>query len=217
MATTPIFTGAPRSPLTQFNSSYGTRFRPLCTAGSSGSRIEQLIIASTDAGANTLQLGAAHLLTSGQNMGSGLFVDGGGGSDTITRSSGSFVTDGWVVGDRLALLGSTTLANDFFAILTAVASGTLTFATGTVSVAEALAASTGLYRLGFLGQLAVAITAGSSTTAAVSGLSPTLIPSIDPSPDRNLRLGPNVVLMGAVGTILGASETIDVTSVVADY
>lgn len=74
------------------------------------------------------------------------FVDGGGSEDTITDDGSNFVTAGFAPGDKIQVFGSTTAANDtaFLAgvALTAVAAGTLTFATGTVNTAEAFAVAT---------------------------------------------------------------------------
>jgi hypothetical protein len=80
----------------------------------------------------------------GAIVGVGLaFVDGGGGADTITDSGNGFVTAGFAPGDILFVQGST--SNDSAvtgAVLTAVAAGTITFATGTVDTAEAGLAGT---------------------------------------------------------------------------
>jgi hypothetical protein len=74
------------------------------------------------------------------------FVDGGGSADTITDDGSNFITAGFAPGDIIYIYGATTSANDTaFAsgvVLTGVAAGTLTFATGTVDTAEAFAATT---------------------------------------------------------------------------
>lgn len=72
-------------------------------------------------------------------------VDGGAGGDTITRATGSFVTDGFVAGDKLILSGATTGANDTAvtgALVNTVAALTLTLDTGVVDTAEVFAAAT---------------------------------------------------------------------------
>ena len=72
-------------------------------------------------------------------------VDGAGGADTITRAAGSFVTDGFVAGDKVTLSGATTGANDtaFTGVLIdTVAALTLTFETGVVDTGEVFAAAT---------------------------------------------------------------------------
>jgi len=66
--------------------------------------------------------------------------------DTITRSTGSFVTDGFVAGDILMLFGATTSANDTAvtgAYVSTVTALTLTLETGAaIDTAEAFAAGT---------------------------------------------------------------------------
>lgn len=77
----------------------------------------------------------------------GALVDGGASSDTITRSSGSWLTDGWTPGMILVLKGATTSANDTAVsgvMVSNVTAGTLTIPTGTVNTGEAFAAGTTL-------------------------------------------------------------------------
>jgi len=72
-------------------------------------------------------------------------VDGGAGADTITRSTGSFITDGFAPHDILNLEGATTAANDAAvtgAVIQNVEALTLTLLTGIVNTAEAFAAAT---------------------------------------------------------------------------
>jgi hypothetical protein len=64
-------------------------------------------------------------------------VDGGGGADTATRATGSFITDGFVVGGQVTIRASTTPANDGTYTLTGVAALTLTVATGSWDTAGA--------------------------------------------------------------------------------
>ncbi len=81
----------------------------------------------------------AHAIAQGTDL---TFVDGGGGDDTITRTTGSFITDGFEIGDWIQVFNATTGANDFAVKLTGVAALTLTFVTGTVDTGEAGAATT---------------------------------------------------------------------------
>ena len=64
------------------------------------------------------------------------FVDGGAGDDTITRTTGSFITDGFEIGDWIQVFNATTGANDFAVKLTGVAALTLSFVTGTIDTGE---------------------------------------------------------------------------------
>lgn len=76
---------------------------------------------------------ASEAITSG-NM---AFVDGGAGEDTITDSGNGFVTAGFSPGDLIYIYGATTAGNNLAGVeLTAVAAGTLTFATAKVAAAE---------------------------------------------------------------------------------
>jgi len=85
------------------------------------------------------------------------FVDGGGGDDTITDSATGFVTAGFTVGDLITVTGATTAGNNTTYTLTAVAAGTLTMATGSITTAEA-----GIAGVAFVTTVAAAVTVGIS-------------------------------------------------------
>lgn len=219
MGSEPFFASSRKTKVVPFVPAISTRPRVLWAAGASGSEIELVNIAGTDNAANTLQLSIGEALTLASNMGTGAFVDNGASADTISRTSGSFLDDGWRVGDRLFPSGATTLANDFEVILTAVTATLLTLATGggTVDTVENLPSTAILYRVARLGSIPVAANSGVSGNAAVDGLSPTQIPGFAVSPDDLLRLGPNHALIGALATAVGSGEIIDVTSSGGDY
>jgi len=86
------------------------------------------------------------IFTNGLSGGTLAYADGGASSDTITASAGSFITAGFAPYDKIYTYGSTTTpGNDLDGvILTAVAAGTLTFATGSLvgDVSENFAAGT---------------------------------------------------------------------------
>lgn len=65
------------------------------------------------------------------------FVDGGVGDDTVTRATGSFITDGFVVGGKMVVRNANTAGNNGSYTITAVAATTLTFATGSWTTGEA--------------------------------------------------------------------------------
>lgn len=156
MSAQPNYLGGMDSQAKIFTAGHSTRISQIWTPGANGSRVNR-IWACTSLASSTLQI-ALYLLktiTLQSAMGTGAMVDGGAGSDTITRSAGDFAADGWVIGDRLLVVKPTTLANEFIATLTAVASGTLTFATGTVNTAENLPSGSALCRAMFIGQAQV--------------------------------------------------------------
>jgi len=69
----------------------------------------------------------------GAIVGAGLdFVDGGGSDDTITDGGSGFIAAGFAPGDIIFIQGSTSNDPASGAVITAVAAGTLTFATGTL-------------------------------------------------------------------------------------
>jgi hypothetical protein len=70
------------------------------------------------------------------------FVDGGTGNDSITRTSGSWITDGFEVGDWIQVFGATTSANNVLRKILALSATTLELVTGSVNTAEAGAAAT---------------------------------------------------------------------------
>ena len=62
------------------------------------------------------------------------FVDGGGGSDTITDTGSSFVKAGFESGDKIRIIGSASNDGDY--LLTAVSAGTLTVATDSLTAED---------------------------------------------------------------------------------
>ena len=224
MATRAIFVGTWRVDTTVFLASHGTTLAlPIFTAGSLGARVHGISVANTDAGANTAILYYAERMTLQSAMGTGAFVDGGGGSDTITRTSGSFVTDGWLIGDRLLVSGAvgtplTTLANSFFVTLTAVAALTLTFATATTNTAENFPSGAIMYRLAQLHLTTLAINAGNAAATDALDMLITDWPIADVTPDRYVILGANDALAMSLGTAVGASpDRVDVAAFGGDY
>ena len=148
----------------------------------------------------------------------GAFVDNGGSSDTITRTTGSFVTDGWLIGDRMWVHAPTTLANGFFVTLTGVVALTLTFATATVNTAENFPTGAIIYRLAQMHLTTLAANAGNAASTNALDMIITDWPIADVTPDRYLTLGANDGLVFSVGTAVGASpDRIDITVWGGDY
>lgn len=213
MASSPLFDGSARTEQTLFVPGFAQRPRVLWSAGSLGSRITNINLASGDAGAQTPQFYVGKPLTLADNMGTGALVDNGASADTITRTEGSFLTDGWQVGDRAFVQDPTTLANGFQVLLTAAAALTLSLATGggTIDTAENLPSGAKLLRLTALHSLSLAAAAGFSGNVAVSGLDDAQLPGLNAGVNRELVLGPDTLLLAALSATLGAGETVDVT------
>ena len=221
MADAPIFVGSWRTEQAVLIASHstGVAIRGF-TAGSSGSRVHGISVANADSGGNTCIMYHAEQMTLQSAMGTGVFDDNGGSADTITRSTGSFITDGWLVGDRLWVHGATTLGNGFFVTLTAVAALTLTFATGTVSgdVDENFPTGAIIYRLAQLHLTTLAANAGNAAGTAALDMLITDWPIADVTPDRYITLGAADALVFNVGTAVGASpDRVDITCFGGDY
>lgn len=217
MATSPLFLAQNRGEQTIFVPGFAQRPRVIYTPGTLGSQIKGINIASTDAtGTIVVEFGIARKLTLAGNMGTGAFVDGGGSDDSITRTTGSFITDGWQVGQRVAIGEATSLANEFDALLTTVAATSLGLPTGTVAVAENFDTATFIAR--YVKGWRVSVLAGSGVTlAAVSGMESADAPFFDGSPSRRLELGPNDLLLANLDTTLLTNETIDISVIGGDY
>lgn len=219
MATAPIFVDTFRTTGSVLIASHSTTIAVRgFLAGSSGSRVHAISVAATDAGANTLLVYYADALTLESNMGTGAFVDNGGSADTITRGSGSFITDGWLVGDRLWVHAPTTLLNGFFVTVTVVAALTLSFATGSTNTAENFPTGAIIYRLTQLHLTTLAANAGNAaSTDALDALSGDF-PAVDATPDRYITMGALDALVFSVGTAVGADpDRIDIFCAGADY
>lgn len=218
MTSTPTLVQTYKSASKSLQNGHGTRPVRVFQAGANGSRVHQMLLTLSDTAANVATLYHLTQMTLLSAMGTGAHVDGGAGSDTLTRSSGSYITDGWQVGDLLYVYGSTTLANDYAARVTAVAAGTLTFATGTVNTAENLPAGAILYKAAPIGAFATAALGGTSSgVAGVDLLSSTLFPDLDASPYRYRTLGANNGFAVGFSTLLASTEYADVITGAADY
>ena len=216
MATRPIYVGSWDTQITSLIAAHSTTVAmPIWQGGSSGSRVHGISAVATDSGASTAILYYAERMTLQSAMGTGAHVDDG---DTITRTSGSFVTDGWLVGDRFFVSGNTTLLNGFFATLTTVAALTLTFATGSTNTAENLPTGAIIWRLSQLHLTTMAANAGNAASTDALDMLITDFPIADVTPDRYLTLGPNDGLALSVGTAIGASpDRLDITVFGGDY
>ena len=221
MADAPIFVGSWRVSHSVLIAAHSTTIAIRgWLAGSSGSRIHGISLVNTDSGASDCTLYHAEAMTLQSAMGTGVFDDNGGSADTITRTSGSFITDGWLVGDRLWVHGATTLGNGFFVTLTAVAALTLSFATGTVSADTDENFPTGaiIYRLSQLHLTTVAANAGNAASTDALDMLISDWPIADVTPDRYITLGATDALVFSVGTAVGASpDRVDITCFGGDY
>jgi hypothetical protein len=219
MADKPTFVGSFRNQLTQLIPNFNTRPRVIWTPGANGSRLHAITMSTNNDTEVDVQFYLATPLTEQADMGTGSLVDNGASADEITRTSGSFITDGWRAGNRLLVQGATTVANDFEVILTAVAQSTLTLSSGggDVDTAEDLPNGAALHRLLKLDYQDLPAGAGEPSVNSISVLDSAEWLFLDESPDRYLTLGPNTYLCAAAVSALGSGEVIDINCFGGDY
>lgn len=206
MATSPVFIGTYKTELTHLVPANSTRYKRVWASGASGSRIHAISLSSLDAAANTIKLALGKALTLASNMGTTSFNS----STTITRSAGSFITDGWSVGERLKIFGATTESNNTEVILTTVAATTLTASAASFGT-ESIPSTAILYRLAQVATYNIAINAGYlPNVLPISLLDGSKLPAAFMGDDTLLSLGASDAIFLAPGTTLTGSELIDV-------
>ncbi|HEY4002427.1 MAG TPA: hypothetical protein VGO93_26385 [Candidatus Xenobia bacterium] len=218
MASTPQFIGTYRSSQTQLVAAHATRPRPVWTPGSNGSRIHSINVATDDStSGQTLTLYRATPLTLASNMGTANLVKGT--PDTITRTAGSFLTDGWIQNQRIFVLGSTTLANDVTTFLSAaVAALTLTITASTFNNSEAFPSTGKLMMASLIATISLPASSGSGTsTVPLNALNPNLMPTLLGAPDNFFMLGSADMLLAAVSTSVASNKSVDIVVEGGDY
>lgn len=182
------------------------------TAG--GSRLFGLSAAqfqSTPA-ALSVRLFAARRLTKVPDMGTAAIT-----TNTITRTgAGSFIADGWLVGDSIGFRNTANLPAVEPAQVMAVSATTLTFAASTFT-AETPPATAEFWRLHMLGTSVLASGAGSVAGTAALDLFTDSKPFMDASPNRALAIGPGSGFFAALLSTLPANGYVDITPLPGDY
>lgn len=184
---------------------------PPATVG--GSRLFGLSAAqfqSTPA-ALSVRLFAARRLTKVSDMGTASIT-----TNTITRTTGNFITDGWLVGDSVGPRNTANVAAVDNAQITAVSATTLTFAANTFT-AETPPATAEFWRLHLLSTSTLASGAGSTAGAAALDLFTDAKPFMDASPNRALAVGPGSGYFAALLSTLPSGGYVDITPLAGDY
>lgn len=160
-----------------------------------GARIIDGKVTSTDSAAKSLKLYIGEQLTLYANMGT--VTTTATTNATITRSTGSFITDGWKAGDQLMLDGAVSAANNgTVGVITAVTATTLTLSGVTaISVAETQGADFRVIRLSQYGQIPVPANAGNSDSVPPVKL---FGHANDVYNDLGIQLGATNLLIGAL-------------------
>lgn len=140
-----------------------------------GSRAFDIAVSSTDSTAAMITLWEAQQLTLYANMGTATTT--ATTNATVTRTVGSFIAEGWRVGDGCMLDGSAGASNNGNpAIVTVVAAGTLTFNGVPASFsANTEAAGFRLFRVAKRAPLAVPANAGNPTSNTVANANVQLV------------------------------------------
>jgi len=178
-----------------------------------GSRLFALTAAqfqSTPA-ALSIRLFAARRLTKVSDMGTASIT-----TNTITRTTGSFITDGWQVGDSIGFRNTANLPAVEPAQVTAVSATTLTFAASSFT-AETPPATAEFWRLHLLATSTLASGAGSTAGTAALDLFTDSKPFMDASPNRALAIGPGSGFFAALLSTLPANGYVDITPLPGDY
>lgn len=183
-----------------------------------GGRVIGGSIASTDGSAKSLLIYVGTCLTTQDVTATSTMALTAG---SATRADGSFITDGWRIGDAAMLfgppaapnVGSATQANTgALAIITAVTATTLTV-TGTPFTADAaLPAGARLFRVAQRTRRAIAANSGNAdATAAVALLGGAQDPATASLPDAGWELGQtNALIVAVVSAVSALPARIDV-------
>lgn len=170
-----------------------------------GARIIDGTVSSSDAASKDMRVWLGKLATKGADMGA-ITISA---QNKIARTVGSYISDGWLVGDGAMLFADGNDANNGIAlIVTAVSATELTF-NGTLLTNGASVAALQLYRIA--ARKVMQIAANSGNTNAIRNTS---FFSTDNSADTaGIQLGPNealIVGLAAAVSALPAQINVDV-------
>lgn len=172
-------------------------------------------ISSSDVSAKNLNMFVGDELTIGSNMGTVAFT--ATTNATITRTTGSFITDGWMVGEKLMAFNSTGAANNGKPVsITAVTATTLTLSgVSAISVAGAQDATLRLFAVSQRTQINVTAGAGTNGTSTPIKL---IGNNQDMSSSPVIQLGAtNVLICSMAAAISALPASVDVSATVGYY
>lgn len=167
-----------------------------------GQRVIDGGISSTDGTARSAAIYLGKQTTLYANMG----VVTTTATNALNRTVGSFITDGYKVGDACMFFGSTSAANDGIQalIVTGVTATVLTF-NGALLANETMAAGFRVFRVAKRTQKAIAINAGSlDATPPVPLFGGTQDPGMAPQPDTGMSFGPDDAMIVAMTAAISA-------------
>lgn len=161
---------------------------------SGGQRVFDGSFSSTDGVARSVLIWIGTVLTRQTNMG----VASTAGTNTINRTTGSFLTDGWLPGDGVMMFDAPTAANNgVLGVVTAVTATVITV-NGTPFTNETLT-TVRVCRVAQRTRRALAINAGNTDSApAVQLIGGSQDPSAFLSPDAGISLDENSIIAVSV-------------------
>lgn len=179
----------------EFYNTHGVQnWAPIWQAGPRGGRVHAISAYSGTGTSPTFWLGVGNILTP---VGCVANVTKNGTNDFITRGAGgSFLTDGWQVGDLCLVVNNGTQLNNRLQQVKTLTSATVLTLEGVndFSATDAAAINTYLLRVTMLTP-AISLT----TTTATSILTTTNLPFLAGGADNYLTLGPNEFLVAWFG------------------
>lgn len=176
-----------------------------------GQRVYDVTVANTDTAANAVQLYEGVQTSLYANMGAVTIT----GTNTLNRSIGSFITDGYQVGDVVILTGSANTSNNLiFLVVASVTALALVF-NGTPVVNTTEGAGFRVIRLGY--RASTVIPAGGGIAAGVTSTLNTtnvqLLGGNDATKDTTgLELGANSLLVVSLYNAVTASKVLQVVT-----
>lgn len=187
-----------------------------------GASVIGLDACSTDAADKIVNLWVGEILTTQETTNTGEIDTTATTNGTITRVNGSFITDGWKIGDLCMIFTPDNTAQAATGIdgivctLTAVTATTLTMSGTPIAAQSSLTAGTRLVRVARRGQFSVPANSGNSTTIPSVSL---LGNSNDGSILRDeIKLGTTSMLIGALNASASAlTAAISITASYARY
>lgn len=181
-----------------------------------GTRLHALMAMNAANAANTIRrwIGTG-ILSKAADMGAvGVTA---GSTPTISRTVGSFLADGWLVGDGIILEGAANRENNVASQVMAVTATTLQLSAAAITTAQAANPAISLWR-GVSGPLsAIAASAGAAAATPPLDLLTDNMPITDATPNRHLILGAGTALFFSLGTGLSAGQFVDIWGIGGDY
>ncbi len=167
-----------------------------------GQRIIDGVVSSTDGSARSMLFYIGTQMTKQADMGGTSTITG---SNTFNRASGSFIADGWKVGDGVMPFDMATAANNgVLGIVTTVTSTTLVV-NGTPYTNETMPAGSRIFRVELRTRKGIPINSGNTDSAPpVPVLGGSQDPSQLPPPDTGISLGPDGALIAAMVAAVSA-------------